>query len=157
MWLYHKPFFIAEESYRCESYIIENSVAGFWGSVSLPAMQPLPCLPWSCVDREAHGGRVYQYIWSKGYTIQLSCFTLVAFEPSSRKGAYFNGVSLFANYSVIFCLVCGLAVMFRDNHLRLFMDYIRMSYNTLVADIACLCHWIMIAIGSVSHGMSVST
>ena len=55
------------------------------GSTGLPVLQPLTCLPKSRVDGEWHDGKGYQYAWSIGFPVLLSCCSLVAFESLNIK------------------------------------------------------------------------
>ena len=63
-------------------------MGGLEGCIGLPALQPVPCLPGSCMGGEGQGRLVYKYTWSIGdcatwcnIPAPLFCCSLVAFKP----------------------------------------------------------------------------
>ena len=63
-------------------------MGGLQGRIGLPALQPVPCLPGSCVGGERQGHLVYKHTWSIGNCATCcnipapsSCRSLAAFKP----------------------------------------------------------------------------
>ena len=97
MW-YHRDIVASSQPWRhmnepgscslsfCRSFVSAAHVSKGWGVLGrhtgLPALQPLPCLLRSCLGREGHEGHVYQYNWSIGFPVPLSCSSLMAFKLS---------------------------------------------------------------------------